>query len=79
MCIYIYIYHTYTDNSQVYTLCYVLYYTFYYALLYIIIHIILLHIIYYIWGFPHSSIGKESACNAGDIKPRRSKKSKRAG
>ena len=21
----------------------------------------------YIWGFPHSTVGKESACNAGDL------------
>ena len=26
----------------------------------------LIFVYFYTWGFPHSSVGKESACNAGD-------------
>ena len=32
----------------------------------ILLHIIQLHKINSLWGFPDSSVGKESACNAGD-------------
>ena len=67
------LYKKYTVYSIVYTtlqfLVHSIPYTTVYSILYTAVYsgYILYHILQYLVGFPESSVGKDSACNAGDL------------